>query len=157
MAFFTGLAALVTLGATAYSFDQSRKAQKQSQAADRERRAAAQVQQKIEEQRYFKDRIFRIAEARKERGAIVAKQQATGMRGSSRGQVAQIQSQAASNLGYQQNIFSLGQQVSGLQYQASIFDTSASAYLNRASMLQGIAKFSRTTPQLAQDISTIFS
>tara|TARA_R110002020_G_scaffold95_2_gene454 strand:+ start:10750 stop:11223 length:474 start_codon:yes stop_codon:yes gene_type:complete len=156
MSFLSGLAAAFTVASTVYGFTQSRKAVKQSQAADRERRAAAEVQKKINEQKYYKDRIFRIAEARKERGAIVAKQQATGMRGSSRGQVGQIQSQAASNLGFQQTIFNLGQQVSGLQYNASIFDSKASGYLNRASMSQGIAKFSQQAPGLITDLGTIF-
>ena len=124
---------------------QADKASKASQAADRERRAASKVQAQINERKFYKDRIFRIAEARKTRASVKAQQIATGSAGgSSRGKVGHIQSQAASNFGFQENIFNLGQQISGLQYNAAIFDSNANKALAKGERVKGYGNIAST-------------
>ena len=144
MGFFSALAAVVSIGTSLYGMSQANKADKASQAADRERRAAAKVQTQINEKKFYKDRIYRIAEARKTRAAVKAQQITQNMGGSSDGQIGNIQSQASSNFAFQSTIFGLGQQISGLQYNASIFDSKANAALAKGERAKAYADISST-------------
>jgi len=143
--FFAGVAALISIGTSLFGISQSKKASDYSRQADAERRKASQVQSRINEQKFMKDRIFRLAEARKERGAIKAKQIATSSAGgSSRGVIGGVQTQAASNFGFQTNIFNLGQEMGANLFSAAVYDTSANQALAKGQRVKAYGEIGKT-------------